>query len=126
MATDTVVTEDKGLILNGWERSGGCHENCGACCEYLMLPLSPLIRYDPAYKDWERWVRLHGIDVTDSDKAHGKAHVPLPCGYLTEDKKCAVHGTEDQPRMCAEGPRLPSEIVGLEDICTYKWRRVNG
>ena len=122
MATEPVV-EDRRLILNGWERSGGCHENCGACCEYLMIPLDPQYRGEltPREIGWVEWVQAHGIAIIGN-----KARVPLPCAHLTKDKKCAVYGTDKRPRMCAEGPRLPSEIVGLEEICTYQWRRVNG
>ena len=118
MAADGEVVEDRGLILDGWQRSGGCHDGCGRCCEYMVLPLDPRVRNDPAYKDWWWWVGLHNIRIMGN-----KAHIPLPCVHLTKDKKCAVYGTDARPHMCDEGPRLPSEIVGLEEVCTYEWSR---
>lgn len=119
MAVDTVVVEDKGMILNGWQRSGGCHADCGACCKYLMLPIDPERR--PGFVHWDHWVKAHGIEIIGS-----KVRVPLPCQYLTWDNQCAVYDTEERPKMCVEGPRLPEDIKGLEDRCTYQWRRVDG
>lgn len=122
MVADT-VTEDKGLILNGWKRSGGCHKGCGACCDHIMMPLNIHVALDPGYEDWKRWLEAHGVSLVEA-RGGLKARVPLRCAYLTWDNQCSVHGTEEQPRMCVEGPRLPSEIVGLEEVCTYKWERL--
>ncbi len=124
MAADSGVVEDRGIVLDSWIRSGGCHDRCGACCEFIMIPLAkPYIDHghDSEYADWKRWLKLHRIEIVGN-----KAKVSIPCVYLGQHKQCIVHGTDVQPRMCVEGPRLPSEITGLEDICTYSWRRVNG
>ena len=114
--------ESKQPVVRGLQRAGGCHENCGACCEYLLLPLDPRIQNDPGFEDYKKWVRLHGIIILDNLKAY----IPIACSALDEDKKCSLYGTEARPDMCGEGPRLPTEILGLEEACTYTWRKIHG
>ena len=65
--------------------------DCGKCCEYLLLVLKS--------EDHARWVRYHGVEITHV-KGVPLAKIPTPCTHLTEDKRCAVHGTDEMPEIC--------------------------
>lgn len=82
-----VVREADKLV--GYLRTGGCTVGCGTCCEAIILPLAlslhrPSLCVGPyagstrmaitvglsmsaddgeAYRDWERWLRLHDVQL---------------------------------------------------------------
>ena len=102
-----------------WLRSGECTPGCGACCEYMLLPIHPAIIANVGFRDWCRWAELH-----DGIKIEGDwIKLSIKCRELTEDKKCRVYGMPLlRPAMCERFPRQPVDLEGLEDVCTYKFR----
>ena len=67
--------------------------DCGACCEYMLLPLRD--------EDHAKWAKYHGVEVvTYGSSLYVK--INTPCKYLNEDKSCGVHGTDLKPKMCSE------------------------
>lgn len=113
-----------GETTEAWERSDGCRSGCGACCEFVILPIDRQVRRSPHLDDWEKWLNLHGIELqTSPDKC--EVRIPVPCGALQADKTCGEHGTPDRPEMCKEFPMTPMQIpnAGLEERCSYTWKR---
>ena len=110
-------------------RYGGCTAGCGACCEYLVVPLDPVIKtVDPAlYKDYAYWLSLHGL-LLYVDGSQLSLKIPIPCSKLETDedgdKICGVYGTDERPDLCSRFPRTVMGIRGVEDICTYRWRAI--
>ena len=106
-------------------RGGGCTVGCGACCEFLILPLDKRLKdTDPAkLADFIYWAGLHGIVISDSGDWYA-ARIPLPCKHLTEDKRCGVFGTPERPTLCGNYPRLPLDLEGVEDVCTYTFESI--
>ena len=106
-------------------RAGGCTAGCGACCEFLILPLDQRLKdADPAQvADFVYWAKLHGISISDSGDWYA-ARIPLACKHLTEDKLCGVIGTDERPDMCGRYPRLPLDLEGVEDVCTYTFESI--
>ena len=107
-------------------RSGGCTAGCGACCEFLILPLDPRMRSADLGRlaDFIYWASLHGVQITESGDWLA-ARIPLHCEKLVVDedgdKTCGVFGTPERPAMCARYPRQPLELEGVADVCTYKF-----
>ena len=107
-------------------RSGGCTAGCGACCEFLILPLDPRMREaDPKrLEDFIYWAALHGITIAESGDWLA-ARIPLACEKLVVDadgdKTCGVFDTPERPTMCKRYPRHPLELEGVEDVCTYRF-----
>jgi Fe-S-cluster containining protein len=103
-------------------RTGNCRAECGACCEYMILPLHPNMLRHKGEKldDWIKWAEYHGVEII-VDAKEIRAKVPLKCEKLQEDKSCGVYGTDERPRMCSTTPRHPLDMEGLEDVCSYKF-----
>ena len=153
---DVIVVED--YAGTQFVRSGGCTAGGGACCEYMVLPLSrtePMIHTGVGYivqldermahlplarfNDVVLWASYHDVyitrdlqcsilthDIVVSETGDWKAcRINLACKKLDldaeGDKWCGVFGTDDRPVMCSTTPKLPLDIQGLEDICTYSW-----
>ena len=116
----TIVVEDH--EGRKFVRSGGCTAGCGACCEFMILPLHPqLLKAEKAkLDDYKLWASYHGVVVYEAPDGL-MARVPIACEKLDEDKRCSVFGTDERPNMCSRTPKVPLDIEGLEDVCTYKW-----
>lgn len=103
-------------------RGGGCRSGCGACCEFVIIPVDRRVLQSNALADWEKWLNLHGIDLqTTPEKV--EVRIPIPCGALEADKSCGVHDTDERPDMCDSFPSDPMQLpnAGLEERCTYTW-----
>ncbi len=124
-----VVNDDPIQWLEGafagaktYTRGGGCRSGCGACCEFVILPIDRRVLQSERLDDWEKWLNLHGIELqTTPEKC--EVRIPIPCGALQADKSCGVHGTDERPDMCDEFPMTPMQIpnAGLEERCSYTW-----
>jgi hypothetical protein len=120
-----LVAEPEGLAV----RYGGCTAGCGACCEYVIVPIDQRIDLQPPDRlaDFKHWLTLHGLSLHRSE-ATGELmlRIPTPCSRLEVDaegdKFCGVYGTEDRPKLCADLPRYVESLHELKDICTYQWR----
>lgn len=109
-----------------WHRTGGCTTKyCGACCRFLVLPLDPRIRLQPAEKlaDFELWLRYHGIEMYETGDWLA-VKLPIPCEKLTDEGQCGVYGTPDRPNLCSRIPRSPLDVEGIEE-CTYEFTPTN-
>ena len=87
----------------------------------LELQVSPAYLTHP---DVRKWIEYHGIalkSVTREGQTGAFASIPLKCSKLTTDLKCSVHGTPEKPNLCNEWPFDPSNLVGLEDRCTFSF-----
>lgn len=105
-------------------RSGSCSPNCGACCEFMVLPLDKRLLEQSWYSDWVHWAKLHDVIIYESGDRL-VARLPIPCKELTEDKMCALFGSDERPDMCSRYPRSVREMKGVEDVCTYKFEEVD-
>lgn len=121
-----LVTEPTGHLS---VRYGGCTAGCGACCEYLTVPLDPRINDNEPEKieDLRYWLSLHGLTMyQDGDQL--SLNIPIPCSKLVTDedgdKICGVYGTDERPDLCSNLPRTIRGVRGVEQICTYRWRAV--
>lgn len=107
-------------------RSGGCTIGCGACCEFLILPLDPRMRQaDPErLEDFIYWAGLHGVTIMESGDWWA-ARIPLRCEKLVEDadgdKTCGVFGEPERPKLCVRYPRHPLDLEGVAEVCTYRF-----
>lgn len=65
-------------------------EGCGACCRQMLFPIGP------DHLEMHRWVRLHGLEVTEIE---GQPYVRLliRCQMLDGDR---CHDYEDRPELC--------------------------
>ena len=119
---EVIATQDESGTYQ--VRSGGCTVGCGACCEFIILPLDLRMKQaDPErLKDFIYWAALHGVAITDSGDWLA-ARIPLRCERLVTDedgdKTCGVFGTPERPVMCARYPRHPLDLEGVADVCTY-------
>ena len=107
----------------GYVRHGGCTAGCGACCEHIIIPLDPRMMMNSRYADWSNWMRLHGIELTESD-FHLLARIPITCRELDEEKRCNLFEKSERPEMCQHWPLHPMEIETVKDVCTYGFVRV--
>lgn len=87
-------------------RIGACPTGCGKCCEWLELEVHPLYA---SHADTRHWVELHGITLHEREK-RVYAQIPVPCTALTEDKRCALHGTPERPLLCSIWPVRPEDL----------------
>lgn len=99
-----------------WQRSGSCTAGCGACCRTMLLPLHPGMTLRA---DYQRWAELHGVAFVQRNGVTW-ARLPLACQALTADGMCALHGQPERPRMCADFPLAPSDLLELPE-CTYRF-----
>ena len=123
--------EEPLLYRHGSVRVGGCTAGCGACCEFLNIPLDRRLLDAPADRlaDWRHWVELHGILVYESGEGDDHqlvARIQSPCKHLTDDKRCAVFGEPERPQLCRKYPLHPLDLEGVEDRCTYIWEPLGG
>jgi len=122
---DTHITDGEPVVLRKGEdiylRTGGCLADCGACCEFLTLPLDPRLRRAPQEKlaDFIYWAKLHGIEIYESGDWLA-AKIPLACTELTDDKRCGVYGTPARPTLCSTYPKNPLDLDGVDDVCGYR------
>lgn len=102
-------------------RQGACQPvACGsACCRFMVLEVNPIYRTD---RDQAAWLGLHGVDLLEVN-GRTVARVPVPCSALTEAGACGLYGTPERPEMCETFPDGPLALIGLEDVCTYTFRR---
>ena len=104
-------------------RTGSCQPDCGACCEFMKLPLDPRVETMPEYNDYVHWAELHGVEIyKQGDRLIAK--IPLKCNELAEDKSCKVFGTSSRPTMCSHYPRTSNELEEVADVCSYKVREI--
>ena len=106
-------------------RSGGCTAGCGACCEFLVLPLDQRMKQNRLFEDFVYWAGLHGIKIEESGDWLA-ATIPLACEKLVVDedgdKRCGVFGTPERPIICTRYPRQRLDLEGIpEGVCSYKF-----
>ena len=105
-------------------RSGGCTLGCGACCEFMVLPLDARLRDQSWFEDYVAWAKLHDVAIYTDAAERLVARLPIPCSQLTSDKLCALFGSDERPDMCGRYPRTVRELKGVEDVCTYTFEEV--
>ena len=76
------------------------------------------------FDGWMGWLEAHNIQLIQRPGQSLLAYVNVPCGALTEDKLCAVFGTDARPVMCRTYPEHPMDVEGI-DFCTYRFDPVN-
>lgn len=98
----------------------------------MFLPIDPKVippeddeKRVAAFEDWIKWMELHGVTLFRTDTGSLQASIPIACTKLTDDKMCGVFGTDERPEMCATYPQSGVEIMGLEDVCTYKFAKIH-
>ena len=100
-----------------WRRVGECPpERCGgSCCKHLVFPIGNVS------DDQSNWLQLHGVRV---DRVGGGAVcvVGRPCSALTDNGRCGVYGTAARPKLCADWPRSPADLV-LTPHCGIKFEK---
>ncbi len=74
--------------------------------------------------EWFAWLESLGVAVVQRDIRQVVVYITHACDALAEDGACRVFGTLKRPKMCAEYPRHPTDIQGLESFCTYKFNPV--
>lgn len=106
-------------------RTGGCAEECGACCEFMVFPLDPRILTSPNFVDWAHWVELHGGSILiDRKRGWVDLRISQPCSQLQLDARCGLivdDRLNERPEMCSKYPQSKAEQVGLEHVCTYRF-----
>ena len=111
-----------------WKRTGGCSTECGACCQYMILPLHAAMLSQPPERlsDWIKWAEYHGIEIlVDRGAGSISAKVSLKCEKLADDLTCSVYGTDERPIMCNKYPLHPLDLEGeLAEICTYEFSKI--
>lgn len=108
------------IPLTPVRRVGECSPNCGACCESIRLQVPPSYGTD---LDVKNWIELHGIKIVVIGEAT-YAVLNRRCSALNaNDKSCNLYGTDERPQLCSEWPATPSAMKGLEDVCSYGWRK---
>mgnify|MGYP001605524450 CR=1 FL=1 len=121
----TLQTETP-VVINNYLRSGGCSLGCGACCQYLVLPLDKRLLNNTTERldDFIYWAKLHGIEITN-DGDWLAARIPLPCKELDQETLlCKLYGTPERPDICNRYPRSPADILNIKD-CTYEFEIIN-
>ena len=124
---DKVIVRDDPTDGKTYIRTGGCTVGCGACCEFVVLPVDPRAMNTKGFEDWKNWLALHRIMV----RSHGtgprrglEARIPLACIKLA-DGACGATD-EERPKMCGDYPEIPHDVMayGLKDTCTYEFTEV--
>ena len=103
---------------DGWMREGECN-GCGACCRNLRLQVPPAYL---ASADAKNWLSLHGVRVEKIGEGTF-AWMNLPCSQLTSENRCAIYWTPLRPATCDSFPRTPADLIGIEDVCSYRFVR---
>ena len=115
----------------GFIRKGGCTAGCGACCEFVILPLDPRILRAGREKiiDFITWAELHGLSIYQSGD-WVSCRIPLSCKHLVEDsdgdKHCGIMGQPERPKLCSRFPRFPVDLEGIQDVCAYTFEPKGG
>ena len=98
---------------------------CGACCEYMIVPLDPRMLQSPRLADWIKWAELHGCKVlVDSERGWFDLCIPQVCGELRYDARCNLiveDRLDERPEMCARYPQSEADLVGVEHVCSYRF-----
>ncbi len=104
-------------------RQGECRPDCGACCEFVILPIDSRVATElEPYLDWVKWLALHGMEAK-LDGRGLRVRVPLKCMMLTRESKCQIYDHDEgphlgRPKMCANAPTCPEDLEGIEG-CSY-------
>mgnify|MGYP001582786806 CR=1 FL=1 len=90
----------------------------------LVLPI-PVQAKTPTpapleFGSWMAWLEEHNIQLVQRPGQSLLAYINVPCGALTEDKLCAVFGTDARPLMCRTYPEHPMDVEGI-GFCTYRF-----
>jgi hypothetical protein len=99
----------------------------------MFLPINPSVIPDgdnekkvAEFEDWVKWMKLHGVTLFYSSNGSLTANLPIKCSALTDEGLCGVFGTDDRPEMCNTYPQSGLELEGLEEVCTFKFRKLEG
>ncbi len=91
----------------------------GDCCKFMIFELA-----NPMSADAIHWAELHpGVHIVN-DGEGWFIRLDIPCGALTSDGLCSLHGTSEKPRTCTGWPQdglmlLAERYGGKLDECIY-------
>ena len=89
----------------------------------MVLPLDKRLADQSWFDDYVHWAALHDVDIYEQGDRL-VARLPIPCSKLTDDKMCALFGSNERPDMCSRYPRTVRELKGIEEVCTYTFEEV--
>lgn len=106
-----------------WVRAGECNQ-CGKCCETMNFTVvrDVTLRQHGNREDLERYLSFRRIRIVGEDVEQNLLFytMDIPCGQLTREKTCKLHGKPEMPFICLRYPTARDDI----EECSYTFKPV--
>ena len=108
------------------KRNGECH-SCGECCQTINITAVRDITLNQHgnLEELQRYLSYRGIRVVGNNEKRNELYysMDIPCGELTPDNRCRVHGSEEKPLICNRFPESKEDIQDIKN-CGFRFKPI--